>query len=294
MKDIDAIPFLDVILKYKKPLAILAFSIALVTAFYTKFFVKEKFESEAIIYVTKLPEPESILPPQEFGDDEDTEGMIQILQSKGLRDSIVKNFSLLDHYQIDTIGDKKWRDNLDKQFFSNVEVETTSNDAISIKVVDYTPLDASNLANNIVETAGNIRIALFKDFLKDPLKDRKTEYLSKVKEVDELQLQLAVLSKKMQETGGTSNEKLSHQRLKNEFDSEVARMNQLRSRLDAAQSHYNASFSSIYWVSRAEPKYKKVFPKVSVVTLLVTFAVTGLVIVLLAIKERVGETQEEK
>lgn len=292
MKDIDAIPFLDVILKYKKPLAILAFSIALVTAFYTKFFVKEKFESEAIIYVTKLPEPESILPPQEFGDDEDTEGMIQILQSKGLRDSIVKHFSLLDHYQIDTIGDKKWRDNLDKQFFSNVDVETTNNDAISIKVVDYSPVDASDLANNIVTTAGDIRIALFKDYLKYPLKDRKKEYLTKVKEVDALQLQLAELSKRMQETGGTSSEVLSHQRLKNEFESEVGRMNQLKSRLDAAQSHYNASFSSVYWVSKAEPKYKKVFPKVSVVTLLVTFAITGLVIVLLAIKERVNETQE--
>lgn len=291
MKEFESIPFLDVILKYKKPLGILAFSIALFTAFYTRFFVQEKFESEAIIYVTKIPEPESILPPQDFGDDEDTEGMIQILQSKGLRDSIVKHFSLLKAYDIDTVGDKKWRDNLDKQFFSNVEVETTNNDAISVKVVDTSPEQAAKLANNIVEMSGRIRVSLFKQFLKSPLKDRKTEYLTKVKEVDVMQIQLAELVKKVE--GGSSIEAINYERLKKEFESEVNRMNQLKSRLDAAQSHYNASFSSIYWVSRAEPKYKKVFPKVSIITVLITFAITGLVVVLLAIKEKVIEEPEK-
>lgn len=291
MKEFESIPFLDVILKYKKPLGILAFSIALFTAFYTRFFVQEKFESEAIIYVTKIPEPESILPPQDFGDDEDTEGMIQILQSKGLRDSIVKYFSLLKAYDIDTVGDKKWRDNLDKQFFSNVEVETTNNDAISVKVVDSSPEQAAKLANNIVEMSGKIRVSLFKEFLKSPLKDRKTEYLTKVKEVDVMQIQLAELVKKVE--GGSSIEAVNYERLKKEFESEVNRMNQLKSRLDAAQSHYNASFSSIYWVSRAEPKYKKVFPKVSIITVLITFAITGLVVVLLAIKEKVIEEPEK-
>lgn len=141
--------------------------------------------------------------------------------------------------------------------------------------------------------SGRIRVSLFKEFLKSPLKDRKTEYLTKVKEVDAMQIQLAELVKKVEEVGSSSIEAINYERLKKEFESEVNRMNQLKSRLDAAQSHYNASFSSIYWVSRAEPKYQKVFPKVSIVTVLITFAITGLVVVLLAIKEKVIDEPEK-
>ena len=148
-------------------------------------------------------------------------------------------------------------------------------------------------ARRLVEMAGNIRVSLFKDFLKAPLKDRKTEYLTKVREIDSIQIQLSGLAKRVQEVGQSSVEAMNYERLKKQFESEVSRMNQLKNRLDAAQSHYNASFSSIYWVSRAEPKYKKVFPKVSVITILVTIAMTSLVIVLLAIKEKVTEEKPE-
>ncbi|MCP4520524.1 MAG: hypothetical protein GY827_02315 [Cytophagales bacterium] len=294
MKQIDSVPFLTVILKYKKPLGILAFVIALVTVFFTKFVVQERFDSEAIFYVTKLPEPETILPPQEFAEDEDTEGMIQILQSKGLRDSVVKHFDLISYYEIDTVGNKKWVDALDKKFFSNVNVETTNNDAISVKVEDHSPEKAAELANYITETAGKIRLTLFKDFLKGPITDRKKEYLAKVKEVDVLQTKLVTLGQAVQTAGTYSVEAVNYERIKKEFESEVSRMNELKNRYDAAQSHYNGSFTAIYWVSKAEPKYKKVFPKISVVTVLITFSITSLVILLLAIKERVEDSLEEE
>lgn len=84
----------------------------------------------------------------QFGDDAHIEQMIQILNSREIKEHIIEKFNLIEHYQIDTTK-KYWKTKLYKYVKSNVQFSRTDNLAIEITVEDTDPILAANIANEI-------------------------------------------------------------------------------------------------------------------------------------------------
>jgi uncharacterized protein involved in exopolysaccharide biosynthesis len=86
----------------------------------------------------------------QFGDDAHIEQMIQILNSREIKDHIIEKFNLIEHYEIDT-AKKYWKAKLYKYVKNNVQFSRTDNLAIEITVEDTDPFLAAQIANEIAD-----------------------------------------------------------------------------------------------------------------------------------------------
>lgn len=84
----------------------------------------------------------------EFGEDEQTERLLQILNSNRIRDKVIKKFDLMSHYDISP--DSKYKNTrLYKEYESNINFKRTEYMAVKITVYDKSPDTAALLANDI-------------------------------------------------------------------------------------------------------------------------------------------------
>ena len=111
-----------------------------------------------------------------FGEEEQTEQMLQILQSDQIRNRIIENYDLMNHYEIDT-GFKYKYTVLNKKIKKYIQFKRTKYMSIIIEVLDRDPVTAANIANdisNLVDSTMN-RITRDRAFLAFKLVEK--EYL---------------------------------------------------------------------------------------------------------------------
>ena len=132
---------IDLVLKWKYHLIIIAFASAALSAFFSSStFIDPMFKSIAIVYPVNLGE---------LSDETYTEQMMEIIQSNFIREKIYKTFELDKHYEIDP-SYKYYRTAMDGEFSSNVSFRKTENDAVRITVFDKNPQIASNIIDSIL------------------------------------------------------------------------------------------------------------------------------------------------
>ncbi len=138
----------------------LLFSVVL-SSIVSWFFMEEKFKSSAVIFPTttnsvsgalfsdqyNYPYKKDIL---EFGEEESTEQLLQVLNSDMVRDSIVHIFDLYNHYEISQEDpySKTW---MNLAFNENVNFKKTPYNSIKIEVLDKDPKLAADIANKCLE-----------------------------------------------------------------------------------------------------------------------------------------------
>lgn len=92
-----------------------------------------------------------------FGEEEEVEQLMQVLQSDEIRDRIITKYQLLEHYDIDTAS-KYPMTQLYKEFESNVSIKRTEFMSVKIDVLDEDPQMAADMANDmaaLVDTVMN-------------------------------------------------------------------------------------------------------------------------------------------
>jgi len=92
----------------------------------------------------------------DFGEEEQAEQLVQILQSSKIRDRIVEEFDLMKHYDIDA-NDKNKRFKLVEQYGSNFSYTRTRYGSISIDVLDEDPELAAKMANRVVDLIDTVK-----------------------------------------------------------------------------------------------------------------------------------------
>ena len=145
--------------KWRKPLIIVCLAAFVLSfGFSTRWFIRPRFKSTAIIYAPRTNSLSKILLNEEnynerldikaYAIEEETEQMMQILNSRDIKDALVKKFNLIDYYGIDTTK-KAWRSKLYKTIENNVAIKRTEFGAIAIHVAAWEPDMAANMANEI-------------------------------------------------------------------------------------------------------------------------------------------------
>jgi len=150
---LDNMPLIALLYKWKKKIITISFAAA-VCATIISLYMPNIYKSGAIIFPTiNLSSGKALLHEKDdfldFGKEADLEHMIQILESDEIRKRVIEKFDLLNHYKIDSTK-QFFRDKLHKMFAKATSFKVTKFSSISISVLDRDPQIAADIANEIV------------------------------------------------------------------------------------------------------------------------------------------------
>ena len=146
--------------QYRKPLLIiLAAAAVMAVIFSSPFFITPLYKSTTIIYPTSSNSISKVLISTTYqsekdimniGEDEQTEQMLQVLNSNRVRDKVISRFNLMEHYNIKP--DSKYPiTKLNKLYDSRIKFRRTEYNAVKITVLDSDAALSARIANEIAE-----------------------------------------------------------------------------------------------------------------------------------------------
>ncbi|MFK5854989.1 MAG: hypothetical protein QM503_02585 [Bacteroidota bacterium] len=193
---------MQVVYGYKKHLIIIGLVVVLLSAIFSgPFFITPLFESTVILYPTASNSISKVLLSDnfnnskdilEFGEIEQTEQMLQILNSNKIRDRIISNYNLLEHYKIKPNAKYKMTDLYD-EYEDNFRFRRTEYMAVKITVFDRNPQMAANMANNVADLVDSTINHMQKKIAKIAFKIVAVEYNNLLTEISVKEDSLTVL-----------------------------------------------------------------------------------------------------
>lgn len=142
--------------KWRKALIIIT-AIGMIASVIVSFTIQNKYKSTVVMFpattssISKAIIAENAGGKQDilqFGEEEEAEQMLQILNSDEIRARICQKYNLMKHYKIDTT-DKFKRTSLYDEFSDNVNFKRTEFMSVKIEVLDKSPDTAAMIANDI-------------------------------------------------------------------------------------------------------------------------------------------------
>ncbi len=171
-KPINLIDIVNFFWRWKKPLLIVCGIAILAAAIFSgPFFVKPKYKAVHVFYPTTNNSISNALltdlnqrqkDPLEFGEEEEAEKALQILQSSQLTSRLVTNFNLMKHYGIDPQKERYPQSALQSKIEENIGFSRTRYLSIKIEVLDRDPQMAANIANGIAALYDTIKTEIQK------------------------------------------------------------------------------------------------------------------------------------
>lgn len=193
---------MQVMYGYKKQLTIIGIVVVLVSAIFSgPYFITPLFESTVILYPTASNSISKVLLSDnfnnskdilEFGEIEQTEQMLQILNSNQIRDRIINKYHLLEHYEIEPDAKYKMTELYD-EYDNNFIFRRTEYMAVKITVYDRNPQLAANMANNVAELVDSTINQMQKKIAKKAYRIVQIEYNNLLSEISDKEDSLTVL-----------------------------------------------------------------------------------------------------
>jgi uncharacterized protein involved in exopolysaccharide biosynthesis len=146
----------------KRKIWILLCGSAAVLSTVISFLIKPQYLSTAIVFpaatssVSFSEQRNAKAAAMDFGEEEQAEQLIQILQSSKIRDRVVSEFQLLKHYEIDP-SDANKNYKLNQEYSGHFSFSRTRFGSIKIDVLDEDPVLAAKMANRIVELIDTVK-----------------------------------------------------------------------------------------------------------------------------------------
>lgn len=149
-------------------------SIALITAcgailsLVVSFMITPLFLSTAIVFPTATStvsfseQRNAKASAMDFGEEDQAEQMLQILQSSKIREAVVNRFDLMNHYEIKQ-DDPYKNFKLGKAYNEHINCNRTKYGSIQIDVLDKDAELAANIANTIVDIYDSIKNEMIKE-----------------------------------------------------------------------------------------------------------------------------------
>jgi len=195
-EDFESTNFIIFLHQWRKPLiyiTVAAFVAAVI--FSSPFFITPMFKSSVIMFPTSsnsiskallsetTAENQDIL---QFGEDEQTEQMLQILSSNKIRDRIIDKYKLMEHYEINPESNYK-HTKLYNTYEDNITFRRTEYMAVKITVIDKDPKIAALIANDIAELLDSTKNSMQKERAIKAYRIVEAEYLKVKSEVQQME-----------------------------------------------------------------------------------------------------------
>ncbi len=130
-----------------------------------------------------------------FGEEEQVEQLLQVLQSDQIRRRVIDKFNLMDHYEIDSTATYP-RTKLFNEYEANVNYKRTEYMSVVIEVLDKDPRIAADMANTISELVDTVYNSMKKERAYSALKLVEDEYFALWDQIRELEDSLKYLRSK--------------------------------------------------------------------------------------------------
>lgn len=194
-EDFDSSSLIIFLYKWRKPLLIVILTAAFGSWFFScPWFITPKYKSTVILYpVSTNSVSKPLLSDQPgkgedlmtFGEDEQAEQLLQILNSNKIRDRIISKFNLMMHYGIDSSDEYK-NSNLYKEYEKNITFRRTEFMAVQITVMDEDPQMAADIANKISDLLDSTKNDMLRHRAKQGLSIVEAEYKTVQAEVQKI------------------------------------------------------------------------------------------------------------
>ena len=202
--DFDSSSFVLFLYRWRKTIALVTLlSVAASILFSSPWFIQPKFKSTVVMFpVSSNSISKALLSENfggktdilEFGEEEQAEQMLQILNSNKIRDNIIRRYQLLEHYNIN--ADSRYRiTRLHREYDRNISFRRTEYMAVEISVLDTDPQMAADIANEIAELLDSTKNELQKQRATKAYEIVKNTYFDLRAQVQEMEDSLTFLRK---------------------------------------------------------------------------------------------------
>ncbi len=239
--------------KWRKTLLILGLSAALLAAtFSSPLFISPLYKSTVIMYpassnsISKSLLSENTSTAQdilEYGEEQQTEQLLQILNSNRIKEKIISRFKLAEHYGI-APGGKFSQTRLYDRYNSNITFMRTEYMAVKISVLDKDPQMAANIADEIAALLDTVKNDMQKERAMKGFKIVEAQYLSRQKEIARMEDSLTQIRKLGVQDYETQAEMLNRQLAKEIAKGNTRGINALDEKLKVLAT-YGGSYVSL-------------------------------------------------
>ena len=217
--------------------------------------------------------PKDIL---KFGEEEETEQLMQILQSDEIKAKIIQKYDLVNHYKIDS-SSKYYKTDLLNEYYSNISIRKTEFQAVEIIALDTDPKYAALIANDIADLLDSVYNKIQKERAFKALEIVEKVYLEQNKYVEELKDSIISIS---WAKGGLYNS------LAKQLDEEIVQLSLLKAKLNEAKVDAFQDLPHKYVVNPAQVSEKKSYPLRSLLVIVSTISTFIFALFFLLIIER--------
>ncbi len=248
--DFSSASLLFFILKWRKPLLIVM-ALTAVTSAAVSLMITPKYLSTAIFFPANNSSLSKGLMTEDaqgkndlskFGEEEQAEAMLQILNSDKIRWRLWSKYNMMEHYDIKPSA-KYAQTELAKTWDDNVSFRRTEFNSIRIDVMDISPDTAALLANEIAALVDTMRNEMIQERAKAAYEIMDEEYNSLVAYMSELDDSLTVLRKKGVQDYEKQIEMITGVYYQALAQNNTRAVNQLQMKLDTLAKYGSASKS---------------------------------------------------
>jgi len=253
-----------------------------------------------------------------FGSEEESEHLLQILNSAQIRDRVVEKYNLLDRYDIGAQDPHK-QSHLIKNYENSVFFERTKYGSIRIEVIDNDKDTASLMANTISDLVDSIKNKILRqragdafrivkrkyNFLEDEMKalNDTIEYYSKLGVVDnEVRASLLQGLANAMETRNKASQdyfqgKIAindqygsvYQNLVNDRNVKLAQQREMNIAYSQLEEASKMNFSHKFVIEKARAPDKKAYPVRWIIVVFATLSSLVFCIVMILVVEKIRE-----
>ncbi len=268
--------------RYRLPLFVVSFICAVISAVISLMIPKE-YVSTAVVFPPASLSLDLSTENPNFGYDIEADRLLQILQSKEIRDSVISKFNLADYYEINK-SEADWLSRTDRAYRKDVEFKRSTFMSIIISCQTKDPELSANIVNYILEMGDKVREKIYKQNVKLAFAKVQDEYLVEKSITDSLYV---ILQKRFSDEGVSGlillapnaqlNFDLQQINSKRAESSDVSllgaeilkyrfhfdRQNEYEMRLKRIGKMLEYPVSQIHILDSAEPNYRKTYPMVT-------------------------------
>ncbi|MDX5326532.1 MAG: hypothetical protein LPK80_09755 [Bacteroidota bacterium] len=332
--DFDSSNLFVFMYRWRRPLIIFPVIAAIAAAIFSSpTFIDPLFQSTVVVFPSTTNSVSKALLPQqsgqsedilEFGDEQQAEQLLQILNSDEIRNRIVKKYQLMDHYGIDSTSDYP-KTALIKAYQNRITFQRTQFQSVEISVLDTDPDTAAMIANDIAKLLDEVKKRIQKERAQVAMKIVQREYERMKGEVEQREQILMELRKKGIQDYETQSAVLSEQlavamisgksdaarKISNQLDTlskyggvylnakdELSLMKEelmkVRVKLDQARVDLEQDLPATFKVNDAFPAERKTYPVRSLIVLIAFFGTFIFTLVMILILTTIRQANGEK
>lgn len=253
-----------------------------------------------------------------FGEDEEAERLLQILNSDQVRQHVLEKFNLMHHYEIDTAPKNFPYTQLVKKFKGNVKFRRTEFLSIEISVLDEDAQMAADIANEIAAYVDSVYFQIKSSRATEAYQIVNREYESSTSMIIELtdslnkirslgvhdyESQAEAINMAYAEALGRGDTRAAkaiedkldimaqyggiYVELDDRLEWEIERNSLLKSKLAAAKVNLESTMTNVFIVDKATKSERKAVPKRSIIVIISTLSAFALTLLILLIVDNI-------